>query len=147
MLQEPQIQLSSGPVHLKFDKIVSFEPGGELVPYYHYKISLDDGTVVGHINLRVGDTRHVNLVAGHVGFEIAEEHRGHAYSLHACRALQPLVKKHYDRVVLTADPDNAASLRIIEKLGAHFLSEGEVPPDDPAYASGIRRKKRFVWTV
>lgn len=147
MLREPQMALASGPVRLRFHKIVSFESGGELVPYYNFEILIENDTVVGHINLRVGETRHIQLVAGHVGFEIAEEHRDHAYSLHACRALRPLIRKHCDSVIITADPDNAASLHIIERLGARFLSEIEVPTDDPAYASGARRKKRFEWTL
>ncbi|MCP4674726.1 MAG: GNAT family N-acetyltransferase, partial [Deltaproteobacteria bacterium] len=81
------------------------------------------------------------------GFEIAEEFRGNSYSLHACNALKPLIRKHYDKVILTADPENAASIRIMEKLGARYISEIEVPKDDPAHAGGATRKKRFEWTV
>ena len=141
------MDLASGPVQLRFDKIVSFEPSGELVPFYHFEIIDRDNNAVGHINLRVGNTRHVDMVAGHVGFEITEEYRGNSYSLHACRSLKPLIKKHYDKVILTADPENAASIRIIEKLGARYVSEVEVPKDDPAHAGSATRKKRFECTV
>jgi RimJ/RimL family protein N-acetyltransferase len=45
------------------------------------------------------------------------------------------------------DPDNTPSIRIIEKLGAIFINEIDVPLDDPAYAKGARRKKRYEWMV
>lgn len=50
-----------------------------------------------------------------------------------------------DRVILTADPANTPSIRTIQKLGAKFLGEVEVPPDDPAYAGGARHKRRYEW--
>jgi predicted acetyltransferase len=139
--------LESGPVVLSFEKIVTPESDGELVPFYHFKITCRDGTIVGHINFRVGDTRHIRLCAGHIGFEILPQHRRHSYSLHACRALAPFIRKHYERVILTVDPDNVASTRTIEKLGARFVDEIEVPPDDPSYAGGARRKRRYEWTL
>ncbi|MCP4685161.1 MAG: GNAT family N-acetyltransferase [bacterium] len=120
--------------------MVSMEPGGELVPYYHYLIVDRRGHLVGHLNLRIGTTRHI-------GLEITKEFRGRSLSQHACRAIAPLVRKYYDKVALTADPDNAASIRIIEKLGAKYLSEIDVPEDDPAFAAGVVRKKRFEWTI
>ena len=46
-----------------------------LVPYYHFRIIDVDGTDVGHINFRVGDTEHVRVSAGHIGFEIADVFR------------------------------------------------------------------------
>ncbi len=47
--------MKSGPVKLVFDKLVDVEPGGELVPFYHFKITIEDKTVVGHINLKTTD--------------------------------------------------------------------------------------------
>ena len=106
---------------------------------------LDDGTVVGHINLRIGSGRHLSMTVGHIGYAVHPEHRGHSYSYHACLALAPFARQHYDRVVLTVDPDNTPSIRVIEKLGAVFVEEVLVPEDDPAYANGARRKKRYEW--
>lgn len=141
------MNLASGPVRLRFEKIVEVEPGGQLVPFYHFRIIDPGDNDVGHINLRVGDTRHVNLVAGHVGYEVAKEFRGHAYSFHACRALRPLIRKHYEQIILTVAPENIPSIKIIERLGAKFIDEIDVPTDDPAYASGARRKRRYEWAV
>jgi len=138
--------LQSGPIRLEFAETVGGDVQREFVPYYHFKIVHAAATIVGHINLRIGDTRHVKMCAGHVGFEVLPKFRGHSYSYHACRALAPLVRIHYENVILTADPDNVPSRRVIEKLGAHFIDEVDVPADDPAYLGGARRKCRYEWS-
>ena len=145
MLADIPSDLHSGPTRLEFEKTVPEDPSRGLVPFYHFKILDGAGTILGHINFRVGDTQHITTCAGHVGFEITPEHRGHSYSYHACLALAPFVHLHYDRVILTADPDNVPSIRIIEKLGAAYLNEIEVPENDPAYLGGARRKRRYQW--
>ena len=106
---------------------------------------LDDGTVVGRINLRLGSARHLSMTVGHIGYTVHPEHRGHSYSYHACLALAPFARQHYDRVILTVDPANTPSIRVIEKLGAVFVEEVVVPEDDPAHVNGARRKKRYEW--
>lgn len=147
MFKDIPSNLNSGPVHLVFQKIVTPTEHPELVPFYHFKIIDSDDRVVGHINLRVGDTRHLNMYAGHIGYEVLSEYRGHSYSLYACRALLPFARRHYDELIVTAEIDNYASLKIIKKLGVRFIEEVEVPSDDPAYASGARRRKRFCWLL
>lgn len=140
-------ELSSGPIHLKFDKIVSVEPKGELVPYFHFKIVDDNKVTVGHINFRVDETRHVLMCAGHIGYEVLPDFRGNRYSYYACKALVPFIKKYHDNVILTVDPVNLASSRIIEKLGAKFINKIQVPIDDPSYAGGARNKNRYKWQL
>jgi tagatose 1,6-diphosphate aldolase len=82
-----------------------------------------------------------------VGFEIAPEHRGHSFAYYACRALAPFIARHRDDVILTCDPENAPSIRTIEKLGAEFIEEVSVAPHDPGYVNGARQKKRYSWRV
>ena len=146
MFTDVPSDLKSDQIRLAFDKIVEVESDSERVPYYHFKILNKNNVNVGHINFRVGDTRYITLCAGHIGFEVVPEYRGHAYSYYACLALASFVRRHYDSVMITADPQNHPSNRIIEKLGAKFLEEIEVPETDPAYANGARRKRRYVWT-
>lgn len=145
LLSEVPSTMQAGPISLQLDKIVTVKPGGELVPYYHFKIVDNKNVIVGHINFRVGDTRHITLCAGHIGFEILPQYRGRSFSYYACQAISPLVKKHYDYVIITVDPTNVASTKIIEKLGASFINEIDVPVDDPAYAGRARLKKRYKW--
>ena len=139
------LALRAGPVHLQRREILPGDPSRGLAAIHHFEIMLDDGTVVGHINLRIGSARHLSLTVGHIGYAVRPEHRGHSYSYHACLALAPFARQHYDRVILTVDPANTPSIRTIEKLGAVFVEEVVVPEDDPAYVNGARRKKRYEW--
>ena len=138
-------ELRHGPVSLQLEECVPADVSRGLVRYHHFKVVDGSGVILGHINFRIGDTRHVTLFAGHIGFEILPEHRGHRYSLAACRALAPHIRNYYEQIVITVDPDNAPSRKIIEELGAKFISEVEVPSDDPSYLSGARRKLRYQW--
>lgn len=116
------------------------------VPSYHFRIETRDGSDAGHINFRVGNTQHVRLAAGHIGFEVRELFRGHGYALEACRALAPFVRSVSGSVTVTCDPDNVGSRRTLEHLGATFMGEVDVPPGDPHYERGSRRKLRYRWT-
>jgi predicted acetyltransferase len=138
--------LAYGQVTLSFGGIVPTDGKPGIVPYYHFRILTADGTDVGRINLRVGDSDHV-IIVGHVGYEIAEVYRGHGYALQACRAFAPFVRTIYPSVIITSDPENVASVRTIERLGAEFIEEVPVPPNDPQYARGSRSKRRYCWRV
>ncbi len=146
-LPVPPADLSYGRVWLRFVEVIPGEPERGLVPYYHFRILTLDGSDVGHINFRVGGTEHVLLYAGHIGYEIEEEFRGHRYALQACRAIAPLVRSIYREVILTCDPDNVASRHTIERLGGEFMDEVSVPPRDPHYARGSRSKRRYRWDL
>jgi len=137
--------LAFGSVRLRFVRVVPAEPSRGFVPYYHFRILNDGGLDVGHINFRVGDTEHVRLCAGHVGFEILEPFRGNHYALAACHAIAPFIRSVYDAVTITSDPDNRASIRTIELLGAAFVDEVPVPPQDQHYQRGSRSKRRYRW--
>ena len=144
-LPEPPEHLSFEFVTLHFSKIVPGDAARGFVPFYHYRIFVN-GTDVGHINLRVGDTEHVRLCAGHIGFKIAAAHRGHRYALQACRAVAPFARSISPEILLTCDPDNLASRRTIELLGATFVDEVVVPSYDPHFLRGSRTKQRFQWS-
>lgn len=143
-LPEPPEVLSFEPVTLRFAKTVPGRASLGLVPYFHYRV-LVDGEDVGHINLRVGETEHVRFCVGHVGFAVEVPRRGHRYALHACRALAPLARAVCPKPIITCDPENHASRRTIELLGADFIDERPVPPHDPQYAQGSRSKRRYLW--
>ncbi len=113
LLPVPPETLSSGEITLRFVRVVPGEPSRGFVPYYHFRILTADGSDVGHINFRVGDTEHVRVCAGHIGFEILEFFRGHGYALQACHAIASFVRSVYEVVTITCDPDNFASMRSI----------------------------------
>jgi predicted acetyltransferase len=141
----PPDTLSFEDVRLHFVRIIPGDPARDFVPAYHFRIFITDDSDVGHINFRVGDTGHVRVCAGHIGFEILEPFRGHRYALKACRAIAPFVRSIYDVVTITCDRDNLASIRTIELLGANFTDEIPVPPHDPHYQRGSRSKRRYQW--
>ena len=54
------------------------------VPTYHFVMRHRlTGEVMGGIRLRVGSTEHVEQYAGHVGYAVDENHRGHRYAARA----------------------------------------------------------------
>jgi predicted acetyltransferase len=145
-LPTPPDNLSFADVRLRFDQLIPGDPSREFVPAYRFSILAPDGADVGHISFRVGDTEHVRVCAGHIGFEVAEQHRGHRYAFQACRAVAPFVRWFYNVVTITCDPDNLPSIRTIERLGATFIDEVPVPPHDPHFQRGSRTKRRYRWT-
>ena len=144
-LQVPPETLSYGEVLLRFARVVFGDPARGFVPYYHYRILAPGGSDAGHINFRVGESEHVRHCVGHVGFEVAEAFRGRGYAWQASRALAPFIRSIYPAVILTCDPDNLASRRTIEDLGALFMDEVAVPAHDPQYERGSRAKRRYAW--
>jgi tagatose 1,6-diphosphate aldolase len=141
----PPGNLSFGDVRLRFVQVIAGEPSKGFVPAYHFRIVNAGASDVGHINFRIGDTEHVHFCAGHIGFEIREEFRGHGYAYQACCAIAPFVRSVYRGVMITCDSDNFASIKTICRLGARFIDEVPVPPHEPAYLRGSRIKRRYEW--
>jgi len=144
-LPEAPRNLSHGDVALRFIKIVPGDHRSGLAPFYHFRIVAAGSGEVGHINFRVGASEHVRLCAGHVGYAIEERFRGNRYAFQACQALAPFIRSIYKEVILTCDPDNEASIRTIERVGATFIDDVAIPKHDPGYARGARRKRRYRW--
>ena len=115
------------------------------VPGYHFCILNSGGVNVGQVNFRVGDTDHIRLAAGHIGFEILKEHQGNHYASKACLALASWIGRFNKPILITADPDNLASIRTIQHIGGVFIDEVEVPNDDPHFLRGSLRKRRYQW--
>ena len=144
--------LPAAPLSTVFDDIrvvfVSITEGDlqrGFVPGYHFRILNASGLDVGHLNFRVGDTEHVRLAAGHLGFAIADEHRGNRYASKACLALAAWIASFNEPLWITTDPDNLPSIRSIERIGGVFIDEVDVPRGDPHYLRGSLRKKRYRW--
>lgn len=144
-LRDPPADLGHGQVRLRFVAILPGDEARGFVPAYHFRILNGEGAEVGHIHFRVGDTEHVRISAGHIGFEIRPDFRGRGYAGEACRALAPFVRSLRASVWITCDPDNKASARTIERLGATFVDEVAVPAHDPHFQRGSRRKRRYCW--
>jgi tagatose 1,6-diphosphate aldolase len=114
-------------------------------PAYRFEIQTREaGVRVGTINLRVGESKLLTHYAGQIGFAIDEPHRGHHYAERACRLLLPFAGMNgLSPVWITCSPDNHASRRTIERLGAEYVETVEVPADYPLPDGALRQKRRY----
>lgn len=98
------------------------------LPYYIFGIYNDD-TMVGKIVLREGN-RQQRYYDGHIGYSIDPEHRGHHFAYQACLLIKEIAtQKGFKELVITCNPDNIASKKTIQSLGAQYLERKLVPKD------------------
>lgn len=118
------------------------------VPSYRFEIwPLDGRTEMGTIDIRIGESENI-FYAGHIGYRIHEPFRGRHYAEKACRLIVRIARAHGMRqVVITCNPDNLASKRTIERLGARLEGIVDIPPGNEMYKYGDRQKCRFIWDV
>jgi predicted acetyltransferase len=130
---------------LRLDLERTFEPAESPWGVFAYLFAiLADERRVGRLSLRIGETPTVLLYAGHLGFTVDEPHRRQGYARRAARLILPLARAHrLDPLWITCNPANAASIRVIESLGACYVETVAIPPDYDSYARGERQKRRY----
>jgi len=112
--------------------------------YFFRMVQAGSGDELGRINLRLGATPHIERYAGHAGYAVHPEHRGHHYAARAVRLLLPLAQRlGIDPLWITCDPENLASRRTLELAGAEFVETVDVPEDCIIYRNGHPRKCRY----
>jgi tagatose 1,6-diphosphate aldolase len=128
------------------------DPGRGWVPSYHFWMKLHPRrgepppiTIAGGIGLRVGTNDEIRRYAGHLGYHVYPPARGQHYAERACRLLLPLARAHGIRELwITVNPDNFASRRTCERLGAALIDTIPIPSDHPFFARGERAKCRYL---
>ncbi|MFW6304081.1 MAG: GNAT family N-acetyltransferase [Candidatus Sumerlaeota bacterium] len=117
-----------------------------IVPAYRYRIVRNaDGQTVGRISLRVGDTKHLRMYGGHIGYGVDEPYRGHKYAGKAVKLILDVARANgFKEVWITTNPDNIASRKTCEWVGAEYVEEVPVPPDTDLYRQGDTRKCRYL---
>lgn len=124
------------------------------VPAYHFWMLLRHGPagpyqrppvrIAGGIGFRVGKTEALERYYGHVGYHVYPPARGCGYAERACRLILPLARAHGLRTLwITCNPDNYASRRTCEKLGALLVEIIPVPETEPLHARGDTHKCRY----
>jgi predicted acetyltransferase len=116
------------------------------VPVYIFNMILigRPQIVMGRLSLRIGHTEHIEMYAGHIGYTVEPAHRGHHYAARSCRLVLPLAKDHeIDPLWITCNPDNIASRRTCEILGATLMEIVPIPADDPLYQADTKWKCRY----
>ena len=133
------IKLANDEIYLEIYQML--DGNGDNPPTYRFCIkTIDDNNIVGRCSFRVGDNtnRHIKY-GGNIGYDIDEAYRGSKYSLKACKLLLILAKQHdMKSVYITCDPENKASRKICELLGANFVAILDLPEDDYNYINNGR---------
>ncbi len=121
------------------------DPAKGWVPYYVFHIvSVATGRRAGEIHLRIGDTGHLRLYGGHIGYGVRPEYRGHHFAGRALLLLIPLARRHgLAELGITCNPENIASRRTCEFAGAELIEIVNLPPHIDMYQEGERQKCRY----
>lgn len=140
--QDPGI-LTDGGLTLRLAKTVRGDPARELVPTYHFEM-LAGGPPAGAIRFRAQTNSDIELYAGHFGYNVHPEFRGRRYAERACRLLLPFAAAHgITTLWITCNPENAASRRTCERLGATLVEVVTIPEGSGMYRKGDRFKCRY----
>ncbi|HEY3418469.1 MAG TPA: GNAT family N-acetyltransferase [Armatimonadota bacterium] len=135
--------LTDGELELYLVRTIPGDPARAWLPTYDFEMYVD-GLPAGNINIRIGNTPLVVMYAGHIGYAVEPEFRGHHYAERACRLLLPLAKAHgMTTLWITTNPDNSASRRTCERLGAVLVELVPVPENTDLYTLGDREKCRY----
>jgi predicted acetyltransferase len=142
-VEEMARELREGDLRLE---VVGYEVNAiHRVPTWSFRmVHAESGEELGIIRLRVGDSRHVVMYAGHVGYAVEERHRGHRYAERALRLMLPLARRlGIETLWVTCDPGNVASRKTLERFGAQFVETVDVPLDCVIFQNGHPRKCRY----
>lgn len=113
------------------------------VPTYSFELRVA-GETVGDIHLRAGTTPNLEYYAGQIGYGVAPAFRGRRYAERATRLVLPLARRHgFVTLWITCNPDNHASRRTCERLGATLVEIVALPTDNEQYLAGEREKCRY----
>jgi len=103
-----------------------------VVPQYEFELRLTGTTPkIGLIKLRIRLTDELKCFGGNLSYDVDEGYRGHKYAARGCRLLFPLARQHgLKSLLITCAPDNAASRRTCELIGARYVDtiEAEIEP-------------------
>ncbi len=128
------------------------EPSMGRVPAYHFWMLLDTpmGTpppirIVGGLGLRIGNNAEIERYSGNIGYHVYPTARGNRFAERACRLVFPLARRHgMERLWITCNPDNLASRRTCERLGAKLIDTVSIPRDHPFRSRGETEKCRYL---
>ena len=142
----PPEEWSEGGVTLRLgDHIAAQAPTH--VPTLSYMIHVA-AHIVGEVRIRLGDSADLDRHFGHIGYEVYPAFRGRGHATIACRlALGVMRDLGYRDVWITCNPDNLASRRVCDKIGARYVETIDIPVDHVMYEHGILQKRRYRVTL
>ena len=133
---------------LMFNRLLKPSEALEQVPAYLFDIVMHDGNRVGQIDLRMGNNHNLCMFAGQIGYGIDRRHRGYGYAAEACKLLESAaLHLGFTGLWITCNPDNLASIRTCENIGAYFVEQVQVPRSSELWQRGDREKLRYYWPL
>ena len=137
-------RLVNGDLELVLVERMPADPAKGRVPQYQFEMRHPGSAQpMGTIRLRIASARTLRE-AGHIGYGVAEEYRGHRYAARSCQLLLPFARAHGLKAVwLTVDPHNDPSLKTCRIIGAKWVDTVRLPKDHPMYQQGARYRRRF----
>ena len=141
--------LSDGEIEVVVNEKRPANPALAYVPAYRFDIYLPGKSeVIGRVDLRIGNTKHLVMYGGHIGYGINEEYRGHRYAVKACNLIKRVAIEHgFKTLWITCNPDNLPSRRTCEILGCELVEIVDLPEDTDMYREGDRQKCRYRWDL
>ena len=96
------------------------------VPCTTYWVMLND-KIIGLANIKHYLNDYLRKKGGHIGLSLAKEYRGKGYGYKVTLLLIDKARKEFgiDDILLTNEPDNIASRKLCEKLGAELTDISE----------------------
>lgn len=121
------------------------DPSSEWAPAYRFEMRRNGKSArIGSIDLRIGNTTHMVMYGGHIGYNVDKLFRGNHYAARACLLVLPLARRHGMKTLwITCNPDNWASRRTCELLGAVLVEIVDLPENSDMYLIGERQKCRY----
>ena len=102
---------------------------------------------IGQIAYRSGESRAIYYF-GHIGYHIDPPWRGRHFAAKACALIADEIRRSgKSSVVITCDPDNAASRKTCESLGCLWESEVTVEGQIREKFDISARKERYIWRL
>ena len=105
-----------------------------LVPQTVFWTLDDDGEAVGIVRLRHYLNDNLRVHGGHIGYYVRRDQRGKGYGKEMLRlALDELRRLGEKRALITTDPDNVRSIRVIEANDGQFSDASTDPRTGAMY--------------
>jgi predicted acetyltransferase len=144
VFQDPGL-LVDNDLRLVLVEEVEGDPVLNLVPSYKFRmIRSQDKAEMGRIDLRIGNPTSIVMYAGHIGYAVFPDYRGHHYAARSVKLLLPLARRHgLTTIWITCNPDNFASRRTCELAGARLIEIVDLPEDNEMYLRGEHQKCRY----
>ena len=142
-------ELRDGDLELVCVKCGEADEEKGLVPWYEFSMRrVCDGENVGIITLRLGQTPHLVLYGGQIGYKVERPFRGNRFASRSIRLLLPLAKAHgLNPLWITCNPDNLASRRTCELSGGVLEEIADLPADTDLYERGERQVCRYKFDL